>query len=68
MCVVTARRPVRLSRAAEDYRPPTPTDGCAACGELAAHRGAAQAAFDYSAVSDANVRLRAHLLDTHRST
>ncbi|WP_053745753.1 MULTISPECIES: hypothetical protein [unclassified Streptomyces] len=65
---MTARRPVRLSRAAEDYRPPTPTDGCAACGELAAHRGAAQAAFDYSAVSDANVRLRAHLLDAHRST
>ncbi|MEW2118705.1 hypothetical protein AB0945_26635 [Streptomyces sp. NPDC005474] len=65
---MTARRPVRLSRADEEYRPPTPTDGCVACGELAAHRSAAQAAFDYSAVSDANVRLRAHLLDAHRST
>ncbi len=51
----------------EEYRPPSPTDGCDACQELAARRSAAQAAFDYSAVSDANVRLRAHLLDTHSS-
>jgi len=67
VCVVTARRPVRLSRADEEYRPPTPTDGCAACGELAAHRSAVRAAFDYSAVSDANVLLKAHLLDAHRT-
>ncbi|MBW8737744.1 MAG: hypothetical protein JF621_11635 [Streptomyces turgidiscabies] len=64
---MTARRPVRLSRADEEYRPPTPTDGCAACGELAAHRSAVRAAFDYSAVSDANVLLKAHLLDAHRT-
>ncbi|MGY1498314.1 hypothetical protein ACW4TU_17220 [Streptomyces sp. QTS52] len=51
-----------------EYRPPPPMDGCEACQGLAACRSAAQAAFDHSAVSDANVRLRAHPLDAHSGT
>jgi hypothetical protein len=62
---VTPRPPVRPSCSYEEYRPPAPVNGCEACRELAARRGATKAALDYSAVSDANVRLRAHLLDAH---
>ena len=61
--MVTPRLPVRPPY--EVYRPPAPVNGCEACRELAARRSAVRAAFDYSAVSDANVRLRAHLLDAH---
>ncbi|WP_405881994.1 hypothetical protein OG747_27125 [Streptomyces sp. NBC_01384] len=46
-------------------RPPVPVDGCEACRELAARRHAARAVFDHSAVSDANVRMRAHLRSAH---
>lgn len=63
MYVVTPRPPVHPSY--EENRPPAPVDGCEACRELAARRSEVKAAFDYSAVSDANVRLRAHLLDAH---
>ncbi|WP_330288452.1 hypothetical protein [Streptomyces sp. NBC_00576] len=60
---MTPRPPVHSSYA--EYRPPAPVGGCEACRELAARRSAVKAAFDYSAVSDANVRLRAHLLEAH---
>lgn len=62
---MTPRRPVHPAH--EEYRPPVPVDGCPRCREHAASRDAARAVFDYSAVSDANVRLRAHLLDAHRT-
>ncbi|MET7681973.1 hypothetical protein [Streptomyces sp. NPDC005423] len=41
-------------------RPPVPVEGCEPCAELADRRSAARASFDYSAVGDANVLLRAH--------
>ncbi|MGW0865364.1 DUF7848 domain-containing protein [Streptomyces sp. NPDC002611] len=41
-------------------RPPVPVPGCATCEELAAQRDKARAAFDGSAVTDANVLLRQH--------
>ncbi|MEV4448881.1 hypothetical protein [Streptomyces mirabilis] len=46
-------------------RSPVPVDGCEACREFAARRHAARAVFDHSAVSDANVRMRAHLRHEH---
>lgn len=46
-------------------RSPVPVDGCEPCGELAAQPDAAQAVFDHSAVSDVNVRMRAHLRYEH---
>ncbi|QIY96333.1 hypothetical protein HEP87_22825 [Streptomyces sp. S1D4-11] len=46
-------------------RSPVPVDGCEACRELAARRHGARAVFDHSAVSDANVRMRAHLRQEH---
>ncbi|WP_055529427.1 hypothetical protein [Streptomyces graminilatus] len=63
---MTSRRPVGPSY--EEYRPPAPVDGCETCRGFAARRSAARAEFDYSAVSDSNVRLRAHLLDEHSGT
>lgn len=41
-------------------RAPLPVDGCEPCRELAARRNAARAAFDYSAIGDANVLMRTH--------
>ncbi|MFC9679191.1 hypothetical protein [Streptomyces sp. NPDC056948] len=46
-------------------RPPVPVPGCAACEELAARRDRARAAFDGSAVTDANVLLRQHQREEH---
>ncbi|MEU9287321.1 hypothetical protein AB0D57_22025 [Streptomyces sp. NPDC048275] len=46
-------------------RSPVPVDDCEACLELAARRDTARAVFDHSAVSDANVRMRAHLRQEH---
>jgi len=48
-------------------RSPVPVAGCEPCRELAARREAARATCDYSAVSDANVLLRAHLRCEHRT-
>lgn len=41
-------------------RPPAPLPDCVACAELAAQRAVAQAAFDGTAETDANVLLRRH--------
>jgi hypothetical protein len=41
-------------------RPPEPAPGCVICADLDRDRTAAQAAEDYSRVSDCNVRIRAH--------
>ncbi|MEV1081112.1 hypothetical protein AB0I98_23155 [Streptomyces sp. NPDC050211] len=41
-------------------RPPLPVAGCETCRQLAERRAAARAAFDYSAVGDANVLMRSH--------
>ncbi|MFI2629643.1 hypothetical protein ACH5A2_04520 [Streptomyces collinus] len=46
-------------------RPPSPVPGCAACEELALRRDRARAAFDGSAVTDANVLLRQHQRAEH---
>ncbi|MGW0496767.1 DUF7848 domain-containing protein [Streptomyces sp. NPDC003007] len=50
---------------ADPNRPPLPVRGCAACEELAARRDTARAAFDGSAVTDANVLLRKHQREEH---
>jgi hypothetical protein len=50
---------------ADPTRPPAPVPGCAACEELAARRDKARAAFDASAVTDANVLLRRHQREVH---
>lgn len=44
---------------------PVPLSDCAACQKIAAKREAARAEFDYSAVSDGTVMLRAHLRTAH---
>jgi hypothetical protein len=46
-------------------RPPAPVPGCRAGEELAARRDEARAAFDGSAVTDANVLLRSHQRREH---
>ncbi|MFH9015971.1 hypothetical protein ACH4C6_31915 [Streptomyces sp. NPDC017943] len=46
-------------------RPPLPVRGCAVCEELALRRDRARAAFDGSAVTDANVLLRQHQREEH---
>lgn len=46
-------------------RPPRPVPGCAKCAELAGLREAAQAAYDRSAETDANVLLRQHQRREH---
>ncbi|MFG2604170.1 hypothetical protein ACGFT2_11555 [Streptomyces sp. NPDC048514] len=48
-------------------RPPCPVPGCAACTELAERREVAQAEYDRSAETDANVLLRQHLRREHRA-
>ncbi|GAA2606409.1 MULTISPECIES: hypothetical protein [Streptomyces] len=48
-------------------RPPLPVPGCDACAWLADRREAARAAFDHSAVSDANVLLRQHQRKEHEA-
>ena len=53
----------RLS--ADPARPPSPVPACATCEELALRRDRARAAFDGSAVTDANVLLRQHQRDEH---
>lgn len=45
---------------------PTPVEGCEICEAQAAQRSAAHQRGDYSAVSDANARLRNHKY--HRAT
>ncbi|MFD5832989.1 hypothetical protein ACFWHV_05380 [Streptomyces collinus] len=50
---------------ADPTRPPSPVPGCAACEELALRRDRARAAFDGSAVTDANVLLRQHRRAEH---
>ncbi|MGW8066496.1 hypothetical protein ACVV2G_30480 [Streptomyces ziwulingensis] len=47
--------------------PPVPAPGCEACARLAARREAARAAFDHSAVTDANVLLRRHRRKEHEA-
>ncbi|AFU62243.1 hypothetical protein TG1_48 [Streptomyces phage TG1] len=44
---------------------PEPVNGCAGCAGWAAARITARKAHDYTAVSDANVRLRRHLALRH---
>ncbi|MEJ1201005.1 MULTISPECIES: hypothetical protein [unclassified Streptomyces] len=46
-------------------RPPAPVPGCDACARLTGRREAARAAFDHSAVTDANVLLRQHQRKEH---
>ncbi|NEC37458.1 hypothetical protein G3I66_30410, partial [Streptomyces rubrogriseus] len=46
-------------------RPPLPVPGCEACAWLAERRETARAAFDHSAVTDANVLLRQHQRKEH---
>ncbi|MFC9463579.1 hypothetical protein [Streptomyces coelicoflavus] len=46
-------------------RPPLPVPDCEACAWLADRRETARAAFDHSAVSDANVLLRQHQRKEH---
>ncbi|WP_342456401.1 hypothetical protein [Streptomyces coeruleorubidus] len=55
----------REGLSADPTRPPAPVPGCAACEELAARRDKARAAFDASAVTDANVLLRQHQREVH---
>ncbi|MES4831248.1 hypothetical protein ABVB25_29460, partial [Streptomyces anthocyanicus] len=50
---------------AELERPPLPVPGCEACAWLAERRETARAAFDHSAVTDANVLLRQHQRKEH---
>lgn len=40
--------------------PPTPVEGCDACQRMDEERARAHAQGDYSAVSDWNVKMRAH--------
>ncbi|MEV8128808.1 hypothetical protein AB0P07_32970 [Streptomyces sp. NPDC085944] len=47
------------------HRPPAPVPGCEACSWLADRRETARAAFDHSAVTDANVLLRQHQRKEH---
>jgi hypothetical protein len=51
----------------EPDRPPLPVPGCDACAWLAERREAARAAFDHSAVTDANVLLRQHRRREHEA-
>ncbi|MGV9283168.1 hypothetical protein [Streptomyces sp. NPDC003730] len=51
----------------EPERPPRPVPDCAACTWLADRREAARAAFDHSAVTDANVLLRQHQRKEHEA-
>ncbi|AQS68906.1 hypothetical protein [Streptomyces pactum] len=46
-------------------RPPAPVPDCDACARLADRREVARAAFDHSAVTDANVLLRQHQRKEH---
>ncbi|MFG3271175.1 DUF7848 domain-containing protein [Streptomyces luteogriseus] len=55
----------REGLSADPARPPSPVPGCAACEELALRRDRARAAFDGSAVTDANVLLRQHQRAEH---
>ncbi|MFJ8593243.1 hypothetical protein [Streptomyces sp. NPDC093598] len=55
----------REGMSADPARPPVPVPGCAACEELALRRDRARAAFDGSAVTDANVLLRQHQRAEH---
>ncbi|MEU0200240.1 MULTISPECIES: hypothetical protein [unclassified Streptomyces] len=55
----------REGLSADPTRPPVPVPGCAACEELAVRRDKARAAFDGSAVTDANVLLRQHQRKEH---
>ncbi|MFJ7291544.1 DUF7848 domain-containing protein [Streptomyces collinus] len=55
----------REGLSADPTRPPSPVPGCAACEELALRRDRARAAFDGSAVTDANVLLRQHQRAEH---
>ncbi|BDD73685.1 MULTISPECIES: hypothetical protein [Streptomyces violaceoruber group] len=50
---------------AELERPPLPVPDCEACAWLAERRETARAAFDHSAVTDANVLLRQHQRKEH---
>ena len=55
----------REGLSADPARPPSPVPACATCEELALRRDRARAAFDGSAVTDANVLLRQHQRDEH---
>ncbi|MER5212427.1 hypothetical protein ABT063_18050 [Streptomyces sp. NPDC002838] len=60
------REGLTTSRQLDDVsRPPVPVPACATCDELAARREDARAAFDGSAVTDANVLLRQHQRRDH---
>ncbi|AOR33525.1 hypothetical protein BFF78_22865 [Streptomyces fodineus] len=48
-------------------RPPRPVPGCRACLALAEQRDSAQASYDRSAETDANVLLRQHQRREHRA-
>ncbi|MEU0246041.1 hypothetical protein ABZ192_17180 [Streptomyces sp. NPDC006235] len=55
----------REGLSADPSRPPVPVPGCAVCEELGVRRDQARAAFDGSAVTDANVLLRHHQRQEH---
>ena len=55
----------REGLSADPARPPSPVPACATCEELALRRDRARAAFDGSAVTDANVLLRQHQREEH---
>ncbi|OUC98613.1 hypothetical protein [Streptomyces swartbergensis] len=55
----------REGLSADPMRPPSPVPGCATCEGLAVRRDRARAAFDGSAVTDANVLLRQHQREEH---
>jgi hypothetical protein len=57
--------PARIREATPEERPPSPVPGCATCEALALRRDRARAAFDGSAVTDANVLLRQHQRAEH---
>ncbi|TLQ45535.1 hypothetical protein FEF34_23265 [Streptomyces marianii] len=51
----------------EPPREPSPEPGCADCLSISVARENARSTFDYSAVSDANVRMRQHHAEAHAS-
>jgi hypothetical protein len=55
-----------IAPGADLSRPPAPVPGCATCAELVGQRESAQAEFDRSKETDANVLMRQHQRREHR--
>jgi hypothetical protein len=51
----------------EPPREPSPKPGCSDCLSISVARENARSTADYSAVSDANVRMRLHQAEAHAS-